>query len=160
MTSIGDLVKCGHCGGAGDIDHGDHYCMRCGGVGWVSRRVERNPTSDRLSTYPLYTSDMDGLGLMRSSLERISDWHAPAPINCNSLARLLDTIDHLLARIHSLEVALEPFAQISDGIAGTTYFEDAGFTLMHHHELVGSVTLKALRRARSALRTAARSESR
>lgn len=42
-----------------------------------------------------YLKDPDGLARIRESLIQTPDWHSPAPINCNSLARLLDTIEAL-----------------------------------------------------------------
>jgi hypothetical protein len=42
-----------------------------------------------------YRTDPEGLERMRESLSSIPNWHDRAPINCNSLARLLDTIEAL-----------------------------------------------------------------
>jgi hypothetical protein len=33
-------IECGHCAGVGDIDDGDHPCMRCGGSGRVTPAVQ------------------------------------------------------------------------------------------------------------------------
>ncbi|MFT6427343.1 MAG: hypothetical protein ACJAVC_000608, partial [Brevundimonas sp.] len=44
-----------------------------------------------------YLKDPEGLARIRSSLLDTQDWHHAAPINCNSLARLLDTIEALRA---------------------------------------------------------------
>lgn len=44
-----------------------------------------------------YLKDPDGLAMIRKMLLEVRDWHDPAPINCNSLARLLDTIEALRA---------------------------------------------------------------
>jgi sarcosine oxidase delta subunit len=32
----GGAIDCPHCGGVGDIDDGDHPCMKCGGTGKIS----------------------------------------------------------------------------------------------------------------------------
>lgn len=59
-----------------------------------------------------YLRDPEGLARMRETLIATPDWHDPAPINCNSLARLLDTIDELraLAALSPSREGVEPEA--------------------------------------------------
>jgi|GEM_PF-1006584 len=45
-----------------------------------------------------YLNDPEGLARMRERLLATDNWHDAAPINCNSLARLLDTIEALRAK--------------------------------------------------------------
>lgn len=65
----------------------------------VEALQQRDLASARSDRHPLYgfsyLTDPEGLKRMRDSLLRTPDWHARAPINCNSLARLLDTIEEL-----------------------------------------------------------------
>lgn len=52
-----------------------------------------------LSGYPDYLADPAGLERFRQSVIEASDPHDMAPINFNSLARLIDTIDNLRAAL-------------------------------------------------------------
>lgn len=36
LASQSEAGNCPHCGGAGDIDDGDHSCMKCGGSGKIA----------------------------------------------------------------------------------------------------------------------------
>ena len=52
---------------------------------------------ERLSGYPTYLEDTEGLARFRAVVLEASDRHDMAPVNLNSLARLLDTIEVLRA---------------------------------------------------------------
>ena len=54
---------------------------------------------ERLSHYPDYLDDPQGLELFRSLVLAQPDRHDMAPVNFNSLARLLDTIERLKATL-------------------------------------------------------------
>lgn len=54
-----------------------------------------------LSGYSDYLADPAGLERMRQTVIDASDRHEMAPINLNSLARLIDTIDNLRAALQS-----------------------------------------------------------
>lgn len=66
------------------------------------------PLYDRLG----YLHDLEGLARMRQSLKETPDWHDRAPINCNSLARLLDTIE-----AQRIALAAQPSASVEALIA-------------------------------------------
>lgn len=66
-----------------------------------------------------YTTDPEGLERMRESLLRTPDWHDRAPINCNSLARLLDTIELLTTprKAEAGSVGWQDIATLPDDIS-------------------------------------------
>lgn len=55
------------------------------------------------------------------------------------------------ARIEELEAALRPIARLAETVDKGQWLDQAGFTLMHHHEYVGCVKLCELRAARATL---------
>lgn len=64
------------------------------------------------------------------------------------------------ADVERLRVALEPFARLADiAELGRRWAADTGFTVMHHHYFVGSITLRELQDAREALATPTRAEN-
>lgn len=63
---------------------------------------------------------------------------------------LLDAILSLLHPAPDVREALEPFALLAELVDTGKWLDAAGFTLMHHHEYVGCVTLEDIRRAKAA----------
>ena len=80
----------------------------------------------RLTNYPDYINDPEGLERIRAGLLEVQEWHdlPGAIVNCNSLARLLDTIEMLRAKVASREAE----APVSEAVAWRWRYDDDGLT--------------------------------
>lgn len=61
-----------------------------------------------ISGYPTYLDDPEGLARFRQNVLEARDRHAMAPINLNSLARLIDTIETLRAQLSAFSPSERP----------------------------------------------------
>lgn len=160
------LEACPFCGGTAfyDMHTSDVICNSCACQGpaygpeaeAIAAWNTRSPTS----------AAMGGEAMRAAIVESLKGWHAStnregrSPLTASvwaSAVGVAETTPHPAKPAQSEEVerlreALQPFSVLCDRVEETgSYMPGAGFTLMHHKIMAGTVSLVHLRKARAAL---------